>query len=773
MSRALSPDAPPPGARRRPARHLIAAASAVLVAVTGLAVGTAGPAAAAVPAQVRQSTDLNQGWKFTGPDPNGQGPAGAQRVDFDDSGWSTVDTPHSYNAGDGADGCPAAPVNNTLPGGLTPLQRIYEQNTGEPCYNGVARGVAWYRKQVAVPANYAGKMLYLQFDAVSRTAEVYVNGTLAGQHEGGYSRFRVPAQALRPGQDNVVAVKVSNAYGQDVAPLSGDFTLFGGITRGVSLIATDPLQIRMLDYGGPGVYVDQRELTDTTARVEVSTQLWNNYGDARSAEVRTVITDRDGKVVAERTDPAGALAARSAGAALQQLTISNPRRWNGRRDPYLYRVHVEVRDKAAGRVTDTLSQPLGLRVVSADPETGFRLNGQPYDLHGVNLHADVEGRATAITEADSRRDFANIDEMGATAVRLAHYQHPDLHYTLADERGLVLWTEIPLVNEIRDTARFRESTRSQLYELIKQNYNHPSVAFWGIGNEQRYPDGDKAVNDLLTELQALAKRESPTQRITTYANCCVPDSGQIANHADTTGHNIYSGWYTNSPDPASRDGRAEAGINSLGSQLDEIHATRPQTPVSVSEYGAGADLADHTGHLTYIPKDDGDFHPVEYANHFHERYWAQLSARPYVWGTFIWNLNEFGSDWRSEGARPGINDKGLITYDRSVRKDPFHFYKATWSSNPTLHLTSKGWTERRRDNAAHNGPLMNDVRVYSNATTVGLTVNGRVLPAQQRANGSDRVFEWPDVLADGNNTVVVTATVDGRNLTDTQQVRIS
>ncbi|RZU53419.1 beta-galactosidase [Krasilnikovia cinnamomea] len=758
--------------RRRSVR--LGASTAAVLAVVSSAIVVAVPAVAApVPAEVRQRLDLSQGWRFTGPDTGGQGPAGAAAVDFDDSSWRTVDVPHTYNAVDGADGCPGRNARTETRTGLTAIQKIFEQDTTEPCYDGVARGVAWYRKHVTVPASYRGKMLYLQFDAVSRIADVYVNGVAAGHHEGGYSRFRIQANGLRPGQDNVIAVKVSNAWGQDLAPLDADFTFFGGVTRPVSLIATDPLQIRMLDHGGPGVYLNQRDLTDAAATVDVTTRLWNNHAGARAVEVRTVVTDKRGMTVAERTDSAGDLAAGSAGNLVQRVTIANPHRWNGRRDPYLYRVHVQVRDKAAGKVTDLVSQPLGLRTIAVDAQTGFRLNGQPYRLYGVNLHTDVKRRGSAVTDGDSRRDFDNLDEMGATAVRMSHYQHPELNYTLADERGIVLWTEIPLVNSVKDTDQFRASTRAQLTELIRQNYNHPSIAFWGIGNEQRYADDAKPVNDLLSDLQTLAKRESPEQRLTTYATCCVPDTGRIANHADTTGHNIYSGWYTNSEDPATRDGKADAGINGLGRQLDAIHAALPNQPVAVSEYGAGIDVDDHTGHLTYIPKNDGDFHPVEYGNHFHERYWAQLSARPFVWGSFIWNLNEFASDWRAEGAVPGINDKGLISYDRGVKKDPFYFYKATWSSHPTLHLTSKGWTDRRRDNAAHNGPLIDDLRVYSNAERVTLKINGREIGTQQRSSPTDRIFEWADVLRPGDNAVEVTATVAGQTVTDTAAVTLS
>jgi beta-galactosidase len=684
------------------------ALSLLMLAAAGI-VAFPAPASAAVytPPSLRQRIDLNTGWKFLRADA-----AGAQAPGFDDSAWATVTIPHTWNAADGANGG-----------------------------NNYYRGAGWYRRHYTVPASLAGKMLFLQFAGANQVTDVWVNGTYLGQHKGGYARFRFGATAaLRVGQDNVIAVKVNNAHDAGVPPLSADFTFAGGIYRNVSLWAVDPLQVRMLDFAGPGVYLRQRSVTAASATVDVTTKLFNNNTAGRSVAVRTVVTDATGTVVADQTVAPRTVAAASGVDLTQTITIANPRRWDGLADPYLYRANVEIIDAGAGRVTDVVTEPLGLRSFSADANSGFTLNGHHLDLHGVNLHQDRAGAGWAVSDANHTEDLNLIKEIGATTIRMAHYQHDQKDYSLADELGFVVWAEIPLVNAVTNSAAFTANAEQQLRELIRQNYNHPAIVFWGIGNEQRVDDAP--TNALLTRLAGVVDTEDP-DRLSTYASCCVGDTSAVTGHAETAGYNEYFGWYNGS-------------YTELGGWADALHAAVPGRRIALSEYGAGANVTQHQLNPPK-PSPGGQWHPEEYQALFHEASWKQLQARPYIWGTFVWNMFDFASDGRNEGAQPGINDKGLVTRDRSVRKDAFYWYKANWAATPTLYITSRRWTQR--------SDAATEIKVYSNAGSVSATLNGVALGAR---TSTDHIFRWTGVtLRPGANTVTVTATINGSPQTDT------
>jgi beta-galactosidase len=684
------------------------AAGSVLAtfAVRGTAAAAPSVAQTYTPPSLRTWLNLDSGWRFHQGDV-----AGAQASAFDDSAWSAISVPHTWNAVDGADG-------------------------GANYY----RGIGWYRRHVTVPANLAGKMLFLQFAGANQVADVWVNGTYLGQHQGGYSRFRFGATAaLIPGQDSVLAVRVTNAANPDIAPLSADYTFQGGIYRNVSLYAVDKLAVRMLDYAGPGVYLRQRSVTATSATVDVTTKVFNNDTAGRSLVVRAVITDAGGTIAADHSSAPQTIAATSELDVVQTLTITNPRRWNGLADPYLYNATVEIRDSAAGTVTDVVTEPLGLRSFSLDPATGFTLNGSHLGLHGVNLHQDRSVAGWAQSDADHTQDFALINELGATAVRMAHYQHDQKDYNLADATGVVVWAEVPLVNGTTNSAAFTASTENQLRELIRQNYNHPSIVFWSIGNEQGRDD--TPTNTLLAALAALVHSEDP-DRISTYANALGNDA-QSAGHADTTGFNKYYGWYGGS-------------YNDLGPWADSLHKAEPNRTFALSEYGAGANTTQHALNPT-PPSAGGQYHPEEYQALLHEASWQQLASRPFVWGTFVWTMFDFASDGRNEGSQPGINDKGLVTRDRATRKDAFYWYKANWSSAPTLYITSRRWTTRT--------DAATQIKVYSNGTQVTAALNGTSLGT---LGGTNHIFTWTGVtLRAGANTVTVTSTINGATHTDT------
>ena len=692
----------------------IAAAAALALLLSGVAVVLSSvvpgaPQASAAtfyaPPPLRERVDLDKGWRFHLGDA-----AGAQGVAFDDSTWEGVDTPHTWNAVDGSNGDSTS-----------------------------YQGIGWYRRQYAVPAGYLGKKLFLDFAGANQVADVWVNGVQLGEHKGGYSRFRFDATgALHPGPGNVIAVRVDNAYNPDIAPLSGDFTMDGGLYRDVCLWAVDPLEVQLLDDGGPGVYLRQRELDAASASVDVTTKLANGGATSRSVAVRTIITDRAGEIVVDATTTPRTLAGKAGQSVTQSLALAHPHRWDGIKDPYLYRVAVEVRDADTNKVTDDVTQSLGLRTMGIDPDAGFFLNGRHLPLHGVSLHQDYAGVGWAETPADHVKDFSLISEMGANAIRMAHYQHDQMDYDLADQQGFVVWAEVPLVNSTIDTPAFTASTERQLRELIVQNFNHPSIAFWSTGNEQSHDNAP--TNALLGALAKMVHQLDP-DRFSTYANCCVGDYAHITDYSDANAYNVYFGWYTNV-------------VTDLGPWIDGIHATKPDRKIGISEYGAGANPSQHAlNPTTFGPQ----FHPEEFQDLYHEQSWKQIAARPYIWGSFVWNMFDFAADKRNEGGQPGINDKGLVTRDRKTRKDAFYWYKANWASTPTLYITSRRWTVRV--------DASTELKVYSNATTVTATLNGSPLGTR---TADDHIFKWTGVtLRPGPNTVKVTATIDGAVQSDT------
>lgn len=682
----LSATLPPPAATAAPAAHARAASYA--------------------PPVTRRQVSLNADWRFIRSDVTG-----AQAPGYDDSGWAAVAVPHEWNAVDGQDG-------------------------GSNYY----RGTGWYRRHYTPPADLAGRKLWLQFDGASLVTDVWVNGTYLGQHRGGFARFRFDATAaLVPGRDAVIAVKVSNARVADVAPLAGDFTVHGGLYRAVSLWATDPLGVRMLDAAGPGVYLRQRSVTAASATVDVTAKLWNNSTAARTVTVRTVVTDAASTVVADTTTAPRDLAAGTGVDTVQTVTIADPHRWQGTADPYQYRAHVEVHDVVAGTVTDEVTQPLGLRSVRIDANDGLFLNGVHVAVHGVNRHQDVIGKGWAISGADQVRDFDLMDEMGVNALRTAHYQQDQQVYDLADARGYLVWAEVPLVNTITDSADFRTNIGNQLRELIRQNYNHPSIFFWGIGNEQ---GSDAApTNTVLDQLAQEVTTEDP-DRFSTYAHNRA-DTSPLIDHAELTGFNHYFGWYYGTYDD-------------FGPWADNLHLTQPGRRTGMSEYGAGGSIVQHEQDPV-PPAPYGKWHPEEYQANFHEAYWKAIEARPFLWGSFVWAMFDFAVDSRDEGDTPGRNDKGLVTYDRSTRKDAFYFYKANWTTTGFIHLTSARFTDR--------SIATTTVKAYGTVDSAVLSVNG--VRVGDAVADPDHILRWPAVtLSPGANVVTVTGVRDGATYTD-------
>ncbi|MEU3922334.1 glycoside hydrolase family 2 TIM barrel-domain containing protein [Streptomyces sp. NPDC029004] len=663
------------------------------------------PEAARVPAGDKDSSarsfhDMNTDWRFFRRDVKG-----AERRDFDDAGWPTVAVPHTWNALDAQDGGSSKATNS----------------------GGYYRGVGWYRLHVTPDKALKGRKLWLEFGAAATIADVWVNGKHVGRHSGAFARFRLDVtRDMLPGEDNVIAVKVDNGRHADVPPLSADFPFMGGLYRYVGLLSTDALQIQVMDYGGPGVYARQRSVSADRAVVDVTTKVWNNSAVRRTCRIRTVITDAKDKVVARAESSPQSLKAAAGIDVASQLSFGSPHLWDGARDPYLYRVTSELVDTANDRVTDRVSEPLGLRSVRVDADKGFFLNGRRMRLQGVNAHQDRLDKGWAIGTAEHDEDFALMDEMGVNALRTAHYQQDQYVYTLADRRGYVVWAEVPLVDKVTSSRAFTASSEQQLRELIRQNYNHPSILFWSIGNEQGSDDG--ATNALLARLAKVVAEEDP-DRITTYASH-LSDGARVGKHTQTVAFNKYYGWYGGS-------------LTGLGAWADKFRRTQSGRKVGISEYGAGASVKQHQ-ESPRSAKPGSHWHPEEFQATFHETAWKQISERPFLWGSFVWNMFDFASDWRNEGDAPGRNDKGLVTYDRRTRKDAFYFYKANWNKKAhTTHIASSRWTDRTSARTT--------VKVYSDSENVRLVVNGKS-PGMMESKGNG-VFTWALTLAPGVNTV--------------------
>ncbi len=651
------------------------------------------------PASHRADINLNGTWKFIRSDVSG-----AQNVGFDDSAWSSVTVPHTWNNLDGEDG-------------------------GGNYY----RGIGWYRRHYTISsASYSGRKFFLQFNGSNLVTDVYFNGTYLGQHQGGYAIFRFEiTNYVKLDADNLIAVKVNNAFNADVPPLDADYTFFGGLYRGVHLIVTDKLGVRMLDYGSPGVYLKQTNVSATSANLQVTTRVWNSNTASKSVMVNAVIVDAANNIV-QTLSSTQTMAAGTGLDFVQSTTISNPHLWNSQADPYLYHVYVEIYD--TGTVVDLVSQPLGFRFYRIDPNNGFFLNGKYLDLHGVDKHQDRLDKGWAISDADVDEDMSLIQEMGANAIRLSHYQHAQRVYDDADKSGLILWSEIPLIDYITNSTAFTNNARQQLIELIRQNYNHPSILFWGIENEILLKPGPDP-NPLLTQLNDLAHSEDPT-RLTTVASYG-PESDASNWHTDLTDFNRYFGWYTGS-------------YNDFAGWADNVHATYPTKDLGVSEYGAGASINFHS--LTPKSQD----HTEEYQNLFHEAHWQAMKVRPFLWSKFIWNMFDFASDGRNEGDTPGRNDKGLVTYNRKTKKDAFYWYKANWSSSPFVYITSRRFNPRTSATTS--------IKIYSNTSSVQLILNGVSLGSKTSSN---HIFQWSNItLQNGSNTVQAIGILNGTTYTD-------
>ena len=652
----------------------------------------------------RESTLLNSDWRFK----SGEVTNAAQ-PGFSDGDWQAVSIPHNWG--------------------------WEEAQQGKDFY----RGPGWYRRDLNLGAPQSGKRYFLRFEAASLVADVYLNGERLGQHRGAFGAFAFEITTnLSATGTNLLAVRVSNQWEPDIAPLSGDFSVYGGIYRPVHLIVTGGENFTVADHGSPGVAWQQTSVTKKQAVINVLAQISNGTQRKQPLTLVASVFDAGGTLVANSEQPVQ-LAANVTAPYSLQVVVPNPHLWNGRLDPYLYQAVVELR--SADGVVDSVAQPLGLRFYSVDPDKGFFLNGQPYHLHGVDRHQDRFNKGWAISEADQDEDIQLIKEMGCTVIRCAHYQHSDYFYSLCDRAGILVWAELPQVNEINASAQFAETSRSQLLDLIRQNINHPSIFVWSLFNElwPNKPDPHR----LLQDLKIVANGEDPTRpTIAATSNNAMPQMNKIP---DWLGWNIYPGWYS-----------GWGSKDDFGKSLDSRRQDSRHGGFCVSEYGAGANVTQHEQNPKQ-PVTTSQWHPEEWQALVHETAWPAMKARPFVWGTFVWVMFDFAVSSRHEGGTPGRNDKGLVTGDRKIKKDAFYFYQANWSDEPMVHITSQRFTERTN--------AVTDVKIYSNAKEVELRVNGSSLG--KRADGTNGVFIWKDVqLKPGENQIEAKAGRAGKSLSD-------
>ena len=589
---------------------------------------------------MRQIINFNAKWAFS--------KEATQLPTQIDSKWNFVNLPHSWNAIDGQDGD-----------------------------NDYFRGTAYYAKAFNKMDLPEAQQYYLELKGANSSADVYLNGKLLAHHDGGYSTWRVNLTDAME-MTNLLVVVVDNAANDRVYPQMADFTFYGGLYRDVNLICVNNSHFDLDYYGAPGLKITP-QVEGKNAKVEVEVYVTNK---TEGQKLVYTIYDHEENVVAS---------AESADTKVV-LDIENVHLWHGRKDPYLYCCEVELVEGDV--IVDNVCNRFGCRTFRIDPNNGFILNGEEYPLRGVSRHQDRWGLGNALLPEHHEEDIALICEMGATTIRLAHYQHDQYFYDLCDEKGLVIWAEIPYISKHMPTGR--ENTITQMKELISQNYNHPCIVVWGLSNEIGIGGSDDDLLENHRILNDLCHQMDPTRKTTIAAVSMCKINDPYLQIPDVVSYNHYFGWYG-----------GETNMN--GPWFDNFHKTHPNIPIGCSEYGCEA-LNWHTSD----PR-QGDY-TEEYQAYYHEELIKQFFSRKYLWATHVWNMFDFGADARNEGGENGQNHKGLVTFDRKYKKDSFYAYKAWLSDDPFVHLCSKRYIDRVED--------VTKVTVYSNLPEVELFANG-------------------------------------------------
>ena len=589
------------------------------------------------------------------------------------------------------------------------LPHTWNNIDGQDGGNDLYRGTAFYAKELEKMDLPKADRYFLEIQGANSSAILYVNGKKLANHDGGYSTWRVDITDVLEDK-NLFVFELDNSANDRVYPQNADFTFYGGLYRNVNIIAVNESHFDLEYYGAPGIKVTP-EVVGENAKVEVEVFVKNVK---ENQKLIYTLKDAEGNVVVEQETPASQTVA--------SLEIENVHLWHGRKDPYLYTAEVYL--KSEDEVLDNVSTRFGCRTFEIHPENGFILNGEEYPLRGVSRHQDRWGVGNALLREHHDEDMDLICEVGATTIRLAHYQHDQYFYDLCDERGMVVWAEIPYISSHMPNGR--ENTISQMKELVAQNYNHPSIVVWGLSNEiTMHGDSDEDLRENHVILNDLVHEMDKT-RLTTMAcvSMCSMDDPYVQ-IPDTVSYNHYFGWYG-------------GDTSQNGPWFDEFHAKYPNIPIGCSEYGCEA-LNWHTS-----DPQQGDY-TEEYQAYYHEELIKQFYTRKYMWATHVWNMFDFGADSRNEGGENGQNHKGLVTFDRKYKKDSFYAYKAWLSDEPFVHICGKRYVDRVED--------VTKVTVYSNQPEVELFANGVSLGKQS----SPEHFFYFEVPNAGETNLVAVA----------------
>ncbi|WP_343571179.1 glycoside hydrolase family 2 TIM barrel-domain containing protein [Sphingobacterium sp.] len=699
--------------------------------------------------QARTVVPFNTSWTFK------KGPFSTSTIDYNqlfEGKWQLVNLPHTWNAND-------MQTKEIKSGSLGKNERFY---TGD----------AYYRKSFVPETAWKGKRIFIRFEGVNTNTEVYVNNqplptkegkndvtydntkrngnyNFVGRHQGGYSAFVFElTNMLQFGKENEILVKVNNEATPQVIPVNHTlFPMYGGIYRPVELIVTDDIHIAVNDFAAKGIYLTQKNVSKKTADVAVKIKIDNKSGKKQPIELLTTVFEKDGSIKAKQSTQY-TLLPQGRQTVTQQILVKSPHLWQGLDDPYLYKVVTQI--KKNNQVIDEVTAPLGLRKFELRTGEGFFLNDVKYPLYGVCRHQDRLGKGSALSNADHDEDLAIIKEMGATSIRLAHYQQSEYFYSKCDSMGLVIWAEIPFVNRV--TTLEDNNAQQQLKELIRQNFNHPSIYIWGMHNEVYSPAAYTV--ELTTKLNDLAKSEDPDRYTVSVSGYNVIDH-PVNNNADVQGINHYFGWYNGElEDKSDKEDDVASWAKRISEEFKDYR-------IIFSEYGAEAipeDQAEEVGNFGN-QWSNPSFFPEEYATKFHEVHWGVISKSPIFLGSYVWNTFDFATPITALNVNPR-NYKGLVSFDRKLKKDGFYWYKANWSKEPVLYITQRRMINR--------GNEITPITVYSNRGEPTLIINGQTIKgAKIGQTNVHYIFENVKLKLGKNTVEAKVIQKDGKVLTDT------
>ena len=600
-------------------------------------------------------------------------------------------------------------------------------------------GVGYYRKKCTFPESMEGKRIFLRFEGVGSCAEVYVNDYLVGTHKGAYSAFACEiGQQVKFGKENEIIVKADNTSRPDVIPTNHIlFGVYGGIYRPVWLVVTEPCGIVVNDCASPGVYITQKNVSKKSAEVTVKVKVDNATLTPAPLELENAIYDRSGKLVKKHSQTFE-LTPQGVQSYSSDFRLNNPHLWQGREDPYLYKVISRLMQN--GRVIDEVVQPLGLRKYEVVAGKGFFLNGKKYPMLGVTRHQDWWGLGSALTNKEHDFDLAQIMDIGATTVRFAHYQQSDYLYSRCDTLGLVIWAEIPFVNRV--SGQEWDNAHQQMRELIRQSFNHPSIYVWGIHNEVYHPHGYTAA--LTQSIHDLCKLEDP-DRYTVSVNGYGHADHPVNQNADIQGMNRYFGWY-------------ERKIQDIKPWIEKMEKEYPWQRLMLTEYGADANIEHQTEILGDALNWTSPFYPETFQTKTHEYQWSVIAQHPYIIASYLWNMFDFAVPTSKRGSVDARNMKGLMTFDRKIKKDSYFWYKANWSKEPVLYLTQRRNAVREKKETS--------VTVYSNMGTPKVYLNGKELTGVRKGYTDVHYIFDKVVLNDGKNVLKASLLHQGKEYTD-------